>query len=126
MTDKKDPNENVTNPRLLVYPQDTAGFLYKMKNETLKAIERQNGNQEKHDALVGTLIVLVKFAKRRFAMQADIRAAEQAALAEAVEVLAELEQPAGDEPTQPEGQSEPAAPTEGGEPKQEGDANAPA
>lgn len=113
MTKEKDPNENVTNPRLLVFPQDSTGFLYKMKNEVLKAVERQNGNQEKHDALIGTLAVLYKFAKTRMAMQAETRAAAVAAAAEGVEVAAEPETPAGDEPTQPDGQSEgTTAPTE--------------
>lgn len=101
MTKEKDPNENVTNPRLLVFPQDSTCFLYKMKNEVLKAVERQNGNQAKHDALVGTLAVLYKFAKTRMAMQADARVAAIAAASEAVEVPAEPESTAGDEPKEP-------------------------
>lgn len=112
MTKEKDPNENVTNPRLLVFPQDSTGFLYKMKNEVLKAVERQNGNQEKHDALVGTLAVLYKFAKTRMALQADARAAAIAAVAEAVEVPAEPEAPAGDDPAGSAPASEPTAPVE--------------
>lgn len=97
MTKENDPNENVLNPRLLVFPQDSTGYLYKMKNEVLKAIERQNGNQEKHDALMGTLRVLAGFAKRRMAMQADARAAAMAAISEGVEA-----------PTEPTTPSEPS------------------
>lgn len=109
MTDKKDPNENVLNPRLLVFPQDNAGFLYKLKNEVLKSIERQNGNQEKHEALMGTLAVLYKFAKRRYEAQAETRAAAVAQAAEAVEVPDEGEQPSGGDHVKQDGQSEPGA-----------------
>jgi hypothetical protein len=112
MTKEKDPNENVLNPRLLVFPQDSTGYLYKMKNEVLKAIERQNGNPDKHDALMGTLQVLARFARRRMAMQAETRAAAMASVSEAVEVPEEPEQPAGDAPVPQEGQSEPTK-TEG-------------
>ena len=120
MTDKTDPNKGVLNPRLLTFPRDKTGFLYKMKNEVLKAIERQTGNPEKNEALMETLKVLYLFAKRRYEMQAETRAAAIAAAAargeasepEATEVPAEPEQPTGDDPAKPEGQSEPTK-TEG-------------
>jgi hypothetical protein len=104
MTDKTDPNEGVLNPRLLTFPQDKTGFLYKMKNE----------------ALMDTLKVLYLFAKRRYEMQAETRAAAIAAAAargeasepEATEAPAEPEQPTGDDPVKQEGQSEPTK-TEG-------------
>jgi len=81
MTDNTDPNKGVLNPRLLTFPQDKTGFLYKMKNEVLKAVERQTGNPEKHEALLGTIQVLYQFAKVRYDMQVATRAAAVAAAA---------------------------------------------
>lgn len=110
MTKQTNPNAGVTNPRLLVFPQDATGFLYKLKNETLKAIERQNGNQEKHEALMGSLRVLAQFAVARYAMQADARAAAIAELAEGAEVAPDEETPAADAPTEATAPSEPTTP----------------
>ena len=82
-----DPNADVTNPRMLVFPQDPTGFLYKFKAATLSAIERQNGNEEKHKQFMETLLVLAKFAKRRYVVQSDTRAADVAVAAEAAALL---------------------------------------
>lgn len=111
MTENTDPNKGVLNPRLLTFPQDKAGFLYKMKNEVLKSIERQTGNAEKHAALMGTLAVLYRFAKARYEMQAEVRASAVAAAAAASEPL---------EPEAPETPAEPDPATGGDLAKQEG------
>jgi len=73
-TFKHSMNDEVHNPRLLLFPQDTAGFLYDFKHTTLQTIERMNGNPEKYSAFMETLQVLGKFAKRRYKLQCDDRA----------------------------------------------------
>ena len=55
------------------FPQDKAGFLYKLKHAGLSAIERQAGHPEKHDALIQTLKVLAKHAQERYQVQRTSR-----------------------------------------------------
>lgn len=78
-----DPNADVVNPRMLVFPQDPTGFLYKMKSAVLSAVERQNGNDEKHQQFMDTIVVLARFAQRRFNAQKSTRAADIALATEA-------------------------------------------
>lgn len=80
-----------TNPRNIEWPQDTTGFLYALKNAGVKAVERQLGNPEKHEALMGTLRVLAKHAKARFELQAENRAARIAEAAAQSDPQAELD-----------------------------------
>lgn len=63
-------NEDVTaNPAELSWPQDTAGFLNKLKPELTKAAGRINGKKEKLDAYLGTLRVAAAHAKARYKNQ---------------------------------------------------------
>jgi hypothetical protein len=86
---KVDPNADVSNPRMLVFPQDPTGFLYKMKAAVLSAVERQNGNAEKHEQFMETIVVLAQFAKRRYNVQRETRDADVAAAVEAAAKLNE-------------------------------------
>lgn len=87
-----------TNPRNIVWPQDSTGFLYGLKNAGVKAVERQMGSPEKHEALMQTLKVLFQHAKARYAMQAEVRQGRIAAAAAESDPLDDLsEAPAKDD-----------------------------
>lgn len=63
------------NPRDIKWPADTAGFLYRLKHEGVKAVERQHGNAGKHETLIATLELLLQHAKDRFEVQQSTRKA---------------------------------------------------
>ena len=80
-----------SNPRNIEWPQDSTGFLYGVKSAGIKAVERQMGNPEKHEALMGTLKALARHAKARFELQAETRAARIAEAAAESDPQAELD-----------------------------------
>ena len=53
------------NPATLVFPQDKWGFTSALKKEILKAAGSVKGQDDKHDLLLGTLVVLVTHIKAR-------------------------------------------------------------
>lgn len=91
-----------TNPRNIQWPQDSAGFLYGLKSAGIKAVERQMGNPEKHEALMLTLKALYAHAKGRYALQAATRAERIAAAAAESEPQASLDLTGTVAPVEPE------------------------
>lgn len=57
------------NPAELVWPQDTAGFLNKLKPELTRAVGRINGKEEKLQAFLATLRMAAGHAKARYRNQ---------------------------------------------------------
>jgi hypothetical protein len=69
-----------TNPATLEFPTDKWGFTSAVKKEILKAAGSVKGQDDKHDLLLATLVILVTHIKARKDKDHDDRKAHYAEL----------------------------------------------
>lgn len=71
-----------TNPLNLEWPQDQYGITSMLKKEGVRAVGRLNGDDTKLDVFLGTVRLLVQYAKEKHAEQTRVNAARATEVAD--------------------------------------------